>query len=104
MIGTNKVAFNPTSCLLFLSISMNCTNAIIVIGVDPFSFYESNPQTRLDNFIIVPIQMECSAEPACLVSPNFGVGGHDALICDGMGMTEGYCYKYKSKSSSFLHR
>ena len=83
----------------------NCSNAFIVIGVDPFSFYESNPDTRQDNFIIIPIQKECmDVEPACLVSPSFGLAGQDALICDSVGMTEGYCFKYKGERNSFQHK
>ena len=89
---------------MILYFSMNCSDAFIVIGVDPFSFYEPNPDTRVDNFIIIPVKMDCSAEPACLVSPSFGVAGQDALICDSSGMREGYCFKYKSKTNSFKYR
>ena len=91
--------------LFFSTLRWNCSNAVIVIGVDPFSFYEKNPETRQNNFIFIPIQKEClDAEPACLVTPNFGSAGREALICDGMGMTAGYCFKYKNERNSFQHR
>ena len=91
--------------IFFSTFRWNCSNAFIVIGVDPFSFYESNLDTRMDNFIIIPVQRECmDVEPACLVSPSFSSAGQDALICDGMGMTEGYCFKYQGQRNSFQHK